>query len=202
MIGAMFNSAQPLLLAFAFERPIFLREYSSNMYNSAAYFLANGCVEMPLTFLTVLETWLLSYWCMDFQGNILFLVLTTFGLALSSSSLALVIGCSVASIKTAQEFVPILFVPQIMFTGIFVSVDLIPEALRWLQYVCALKYGINLAALTEFNHLSDEHRESLFSQFDIREELWWMYSLIILSLIVGFRVMACISLSLKAKWVC
>jgi len=42
MIGTMFSSAQPLLLEFPLERPIFLREYASNMYGTIPYFGQDG----------------------------------------------------------------------------------------------------------------------------------------------------------------
>merc|ERR1711904_317178 len=60
MIGTMFSSAQPLLLQFPLERPVFLREYGANMYGTLPYFLSKMIIELPLTFLTALESWLIS----------------------------------------------------------------------------------------------------------------------------------------------
>lgn len=40
-------------------------------------------------------------------------------------------------------------VPQMLFSGLFLSVSLIPSGLRWLQYVSYLKYGINLFYIAE-----------------------------------------------------
>merc|ERR1712178_306493 len=155
MIGGMFGSAQPLLLQFPLERPIFLREYAANMYGVVPYFLAKTLVEVPTSFLTALETFLISYWIMDLQGNFFFLVCVAWALSLTASSTALFIGCSVANAQSAQELAPLIFVPQILFTGIFVPISLVPQGLRWLQYVCALKYAINLACIVEFKDLPD-----------------------------------------------
>ena len=33
------------------------------------------------------------------------------------------------------------FVPQLLFAGVFIQAEQIPIWLRWLQYTCALKYG-------------------------------------------------------------
>ena len=51
-IGAMFNSAQPLLVKFPLERGIFLREYATNTYGSVPYFLSKTMVELPQSFVT------------------------------------------------------------------------------------------------------------------------------------------------------
>merc|ERR1719284_1767977 len=155
MISTMVTTANPLLLAFAFERPIFLREYSSHMYSSVAYFLSKTLVEIPVTFMTVTEMWIIAYFLMDFQGNFLFLVLISVGLCMGISSVALMLGCSVATAKSAQELAPLVLVPQILFTGIFVSINLIPRCLRWIQYGCALKYALNLVVIVEFADLDE-----------------------------------------------
>ena len=97
------------------------------------------------------RTWLIAYWIMDFQGEFFLLVLVSTGLAMGASSLALALGCSVATAKSAQELAPLMFVPQILFTGIFVSINIIPPSLRWIQYLCALKYAINLGCIIEFH---------------------------------------------------
>jgi len=200
MIGTMFGSAQPLLLTFAFERPIFLREYSSNMYGSIPYFLSKMLVEIPLTLLTSLETWLIAYWIMDFQGEFFLLVLVSTGLAMGASSLALALGCSVATAKSAQELAPLMFVPQILFTGIFVSINIIPPSLRWIQYLCALKYAINLGCIIEFH--DSVFKDIILDQFEIHDDLWWFYLLVLFGIIVGFRTIAVFQLRRKARFVC
>ena len=54
------------------------------------------------------------------------------------------LGCAIADIKTAMETFPILFVPQLLFAGFFIKTEQIPVFLRWAQYLCSLKYSINL----------------------------------------------------------
>jgi ABC-2 type transporter len=50
---SMFGTAQPALLAFPSERPVFLREYSTNHYTAVSYFLARFSVEAVITALQV-----------------------------------------------------------------------------------------------------------------------------------------------------
>jgi ABC-2 type transporter len=55
MLMSMFGTAQPALLAFPAERPVFLREYSTNHYSVVSYFLSRFTVEAMLTGLQILN---------------------------------------------------------------------------------------------------------------------------------------------------
>lgn len=79
------------------------------------------------------------------------LVLATWLLQIVSASYAYVMGAFVETAKTAQELSPLIFVPQLLFSGFFIKIEQIPVALRWIQYVCTLKYGLNLVMLAEFD---------------------------------------------------
>jgi len=199
MIGTMFGSSQPLLLQFPSERPVFLREYASNMYGTVPYFLAKTIVELPITFLTTMEMILISYWVMDLQGNLFDLVLVAWGLALTAASTALFIGCNVAQAQRAQEFAPLIFVPQIIFSGIFITIDLIPPWLRWMQYLCALKYAINLGCIVEFAHSPEG--PLFLEEMDIHPDSSWLYIVILVCIFAGFRFLAMVGLRKSATYV-
>ena len=85
------------------------------------------------------------------QGSFIYIVLTAWGLGAASCSVAVLIGCLVSDVKDATELAPLLFVPQLLFSGFFINTSKIPVFLRWAQYLCALKYAINLVLLTEFS---------------------------------------------------
>lgn len=56
LLSAMFATAQPVLLAFPTERPVFLREYSTNHYSVGAYFISRFVVEGVLVGVQTLVT--------------------------------------------------------------------------------------------------------------------------------------------------
>lgn len=89
-----------------------------------------------------------------------------FGLAMSSTAVAVLLGCAVEDPKMAVEFLPLLFVPQLLFAGFFVRTDLIPAWLRWAQYLCSLTYGVRLALLAEFGECADAPAESFPSNIN------------------------------------
>ena len=55
LLSSMFGTAQPALLAFPAERPVFLREYSTNHYGVVSYFASRLTVEAVITALQVLS---------------------------------------------------------------------------------------------------------------------------------------------------
>jgi hypothetical protein len=199
LIGIMFGAAQPLLLQFPSERPIFLREYAANMYGTIPYFLAKTCVEIPVAFLTSLESWLVNYWIMGFQGNFFYLVVISWAMTLTASSTALFISCSVANAQSAQELAPLILVPQLLFIGIFIPISLVPTWLRWLQYIAALKYAINLSCIVEFESIPGG--DLVLQKQDIDKDKAWLYVLILACIFAGFRILAMINLRRKASFV-
>lgn len=64
-IGCLIGSAQPAILNFPTERPIFMREYAVGMYSIVTYFISKVIVELPLEFIRCLIVMLLAYWIQD-----------------------------------------------------------------------------------------------------------------------------------------
>lgn len=130
MISSMFGAAQPVMLMFPFERPMFMREYSTGTYSAITYFLSKVVIELPLTFTQSLLQWILLYWMMDLNGSFIFFVLESWILGLASSSVALGLGAAVSNVKDVTELAPLLFVPQLLFAGFFIRTSQIPVFLR------------------------------------------------------------------------
>merc|ERR1719159_1512401 len=123
---------------------------------------------------------------MDLQGNFFCLILVSFSLSMTAASTGLLVGCSVANAQSAQEIAPLCFVPQILFSGIFITNSLIPKWMRWLQYVCALKYAINLGCIVEFANQSDD-LAWLKQRQDIDPDEAGLYVAILVCIFLGFR---------------
>eukprot|EP00913_Durusdinium_trenchii_P012806 g12024.t1 len=144
-IGGMFGAAQPLLLKFPLDRGIFLREYATQTYGAAPYFIsksmAKASKELPQSFLNACITWGAAYFIMGLQGSFIMYVLIFWITGVAAASTALLVGCLAANPEVAQQAAPAVFVPQLLFAGFFIQSEQIPVWLRWAQYLCALKYG-------------------------------------------------------------
>merc|ERR1712226_306824 len=116
-IGGMFGAAQPLLLRFPLDRGIFLREYATQTYGCAAYFLSKSMVELPQSFLNAVIVWTCSYFIMSLKGNFLVYVLVFWATGMAAASTALLVGSLAANPEVAQQAAPAVFVPQIMLAG-------------------------------------------------------------------------------------
>jgi len=137
-IGAMFGSAQPMILAFPLERPIFLREYATNTYSGSAYFVSKMAVELPLSLVSAVIALLITYWLIAFQGSLIVLILCYWVLGLVSSASALLLGSLAQSTEVAMQVTPLVFVPQLLFAGFFIKINQIPLFLRWAQWYVAI----------------------------------------------------------------
>lgn len=203
-IYTMFGAAQPTILQFPYDRPLFLREYSTGTYDAGIYFLSKASVELPLVFLQVLIQFLIVYFLVKLQGDYFLLVLAGWGTGIASSSLGVVLGCLVTEIKYATELSPLIFVPQFLFAGFFIRLQQIPIWLRWAQYLCALKYGFNLSMLIEFSEETcapgaKTNCENLLNANDVRQSDWWIYTVVLIAITLGFRAIGCCILAHKAK---
>lgn len=221
-IMAMMGSAQPVLLQFPQERPVFLREYAAQQYGVVPYFISKTLVELPVVLTTQVVSLLICYWAMGLHGNWMLLVMLGWALGIASSSLALLVGCGVASGQKALQLAPLTLIPQMLFSGLFLPVAKIPSTLRWVRYLCPLKYAINLMTLVEFSYVKDsidscqtlhtvEECQSMHPGDYIRHKLvenqsiYWdrgtEYLAALLGLLVGFRIISTFLLWHKGKYV-
>ena len=152
--------------------------------------------------------YLLGYFLMGLQGNFIYLVLISWGLGMVSCSVAMGLGCLVPNVKDVTELVPVAYIPQMLFAGFFIRTGQIPIFLRWAQYLCGLKYAINLALLTEFkvdspscntSPAARRNCENLLEVNDVKAEEAYIYILLLFVLFFTFRIMGAIVLYFKAK---
>jgi len=198
---SMFSTAMPSLLAFPEERPVFLREYSTNHYSVVSYFISRLATEFFVTFPQMLVAITIQYNLVGIQMSFGYLYGLLLTLAMGSTALATMLGCSVEDPKMATEFLPILFVPQMLLAGFFVSPHLIPSWLRWAQYLCSLTYAVRLGLAAEFGDCARDGIDScrgVLTSVQVYELEEWVYWLILVSLFVVFRLAALIILRKKA----
>jgi ABC-type multidrug transport system ATPase subunit len=205
-ISSMFGSAQPVMIGFPFERPMFMREYSTGTYYSWTYFVTKTLLDLPLTLMQTLVQWGLIYPLADLQGNFGYIILASWGLGCASASCGMALGCAVSDVKDVTEFAPLLFVPQLLFAGFFIQTSEIPVFLRWAQYLCGIKYALNIILSTEFNEDNDScsgDAASLCSNMleanEIEQDMMWFYILMLVVLFAAFRLIAMAILAQKSR---
>jgi hypothetical protein len=160
-------------------------------------------MEAFITALQILVLIVITHPMIGFRSDFFMLYLNMYVLAMASTALAVFLGCSVEDPKIGQEMLPLLFVPQMLFSGFFVVPDLIPVWLRWARYLCSMTYSIRLALLEEFGNgcgseVGDDNCNQLIANVGANEDDTWWYWLIIVCLFAFFRVLALLVLQQKA----
>jgi ABC-type multidrug transport system ATPase subunit len=193
---AMLGTAQPALLFFPEERPIFLREYSTDHYSVMSYFVSRLLVEMMNTGVQILIMATLIYFMVSFNGSYWIFLGTTYALAMSGTAMAVMLGVlAEGNAKVAQQLLPLLFIPQLLFSGFFVSPSLMPSYLQWAQYVCVLTYAVRILIVEEFYECSDNPTENRNCQNLVEnvradpDQLLFYWSMLVIYFIV-FRTLA------------
>lgn len=175
--------------------------------NVVAYFLSKLFVEVPMTLVQYIVMFILVYFLMDMQGDFMLLVLSTFGLGMVSNSVAMALGCMVPDVKDVTELAPLLYVPQILFGGFFIRTGEIPVFMRWAQYICSMKYAMNLMLLNEFRADRDtcqgpdaaKNCREIIDSNNIDGEIFYVYIILLFGLFIVFRLLGVFILIQKAK---
>ena len=204
MLMSMFGSAQPELIAFPEQRPIFLREYSTDHYSVVAYFMARLTMECVLTACQTFVLVVISFFLIGFQSSFFIFYSATYSLAMASTALGVLLGSGVEDPKLAQEFLPLLFVPQILFAGFYVIPALIPVWLRWARYLCTVTYALRIVLVDEFDRdcgsvKGNDNCQDLLEAVEVTPGDTWWYWLVLVALFGFFRLSALLILQKKAS---
>ncbi|CAB9512480.1 Putative white-brown complex homolog protein 30 [Seminavis robusta] len=202
LVLSMIGTAQPSLLAFPLERPVFVREYSTNHYSVLAYFTSRFLVEATVTAVQVLKISAMTYYMMGFNLSFGTYCLTSYALAMSSTALAVAFGCAIEDPKLGMEMFPLLFIPQLLFSGFFVIPSMIPSWIRWQRYIFPLTYGLQIAMLEEFDDCGSPAGRAncrlLIESIEADADQVCLYWILLVVLFIVFRVLALAMLRKKA----
>lgn len=200
LVTTISGVAQSTLMDFPKDRPVFLREYSTNHYSIIPYFLSRLSVECTLTLVQSLVQLLASYFLMSLRMRFGVFLVLNFVLAIASTSIGVLIGSAVEDPKVAAELMPALIIPQLLFSGFFISTDLIPEFLRWVQYICSLTYAMRLSLFYEFGDCEYETCVSILEGNGVNEMETYWYWIILVAIAAVLRISALVLLKRKANF--
>jgi hypothetical protein len=117
LMANVFSTAIPSLTAFPEERPVFLREFSTDHYSVASYFASRLTIELVVNATQVTVSTMLTYFMCGFGLDYWVLWTAVYLLACASSALGVMVGSATENAATAIELLPAVFMPQILFSG-------------------------------------------------------------------------------------
>ncbi|CAD8196359.1 unnamed protein product [Paramecium octaurelia] len=183
------GSMMQVVLGFAVEREVFLREENSKLYSAFSYFIGKQFVEVPFCILQPLILQLISYWMIGYNDQDASIVIINFFicilLCICSNSLGLMVGCAFRDIKLALTAVPIIMMPVILLSGYMANSKNFPVWFGWLQYLSPVRYAYEAISLNEFTNRSFQTDPRDLYDFHIG---MWNCIYILIGFIVGFRI--------------
>ncbi|KAH9178936.1 hypothetical protein EDB89DRAFT_1929197 [Lactarius sanguifluus] len=134
-------------------RPLFVRERSNAYYNPTAWLLVHFLFDVvPLRIIPTIVVATITYWmgglaphAANFFKFLLVLVLYTIVMTLFN----FLLGAAMRNGGLALLLSALCGLYQMTFAGFFVHLNSIPQVLRWLQWMCPLKYALEALSVNE-----------------------------------------------------
>jgi len=163
-VGAMFfmaangmmSNIMNVLTNFANERGAVVREQQNNMYTIGPYFAARVLVDIPLRIIGPTLFGTIAYWSLGFQNDgfkFLICIITLILLALAGNAMGLFLACIFTDVAIALAVAPMVILPLMMFSGLFLNPESFPAYLDWAQWLSPMKYAFSALATNEFHGL-------------------------------------------------
>ncbi|KAI8851750.1 ABC-2 type transporter-domain-containing protein [Chytridium lagenaria] len=143
-VNMVMSSTIGVLSIFGEEKVVFTREYGAGYYGLPAYFFSKILVEMPFQ---IIFPWIFAtivYWFVGLQNvGVKYLVYVLFSVLSSCCgfSLGIAIACIFESLETALAAAPLMLMPLMLFSGLFVNNGSIPVYFDWIKYISPMKYA-------------------------------------------------------------
>ncbi|KAI8616157.1 ABC-2 type transporter-domain-containing protein [Chytriomyces sp. MP71] len=145
------------LSIFGSEVNVFAREYGAGYYGLPSYFFSKIIVELPFQ---IIFPWLFSivvYWFVGLQNTagkyFLFLVFIVFS-SCCGFSLGIALASVFDSLEQALGAAPMILMPLMLFSGLFVNNGSIPVYFDWIKYISPFKYAYEGLMKNEYGGLS------------------------------------------------
>ncbi|KAJ3070649.1 ATP-binding cassette sub- G member 1 [Podochytrium sp. JEL0797] len=132
------------LSIFGEEKVVFSREFGAGYYGLPPYFFSKIMVELPFQ---ILFPWLFSlicYWFVGLQNYadkyFLFVLFVCFS-SCAGFSLGIALASMFESVESALGAAPMILMPLMLFSGLFINNGSIPAYFDWIKYISPFKYA-------------------------------------------------------------
>ncbi|KDQ59718.1 hypothetical protein JAAARDRAFT_33288 [Jaapia argillacea MUCL 33604] len=136
-------------------RPLFVRERSSSYYSPTAWLLSRLIFDVvPLRLIPTIVVATITYWMAGLAADAahffkFLFILVLFALAMTLYNFLLAAFFHNGGIAILLSALSALY--QMTYAGFFVHLNDIPPVLRWLQWICPLKYCLEALAVNEIS---------------------------------------------------
>ncbi|CAN0433874.1 unnamed protein product [Ascophyllum nodosum] len=205
-----------VLQVFPNEMPVFLREHDSGAYKVGSYFFGRTLAEIPIQVIFPALFSAIVYLLVGFPLKaapfflfMLFVVLTSN----AAISLGYVVSALAKNVDVALALGPMILMPFIIFGGLLINLEEIPDYFVWFSVFSFVQYGykgISIVIWEEAGTLecpaspqqcSFPTGQSVldYLEFDGGSRELWLNGIYLVILMLGFRVLAYIALVYRSR---
>ncbi|PNY04847.1 ABC transporter G family member 10-like protein [Trifolium pratense] len=202
----LLSSTTEGLPIFLEERRTFMRETSRGAYRVSSYVLANTLVFLPFLLLVGLLYTTPVYWLVGLRKDIdgfLYFSLVVWLVLLMSNSLVACFSALVPNFILGSSVIAGLMGSFFLFSGYFISKEKIPSYWIFMHYISLFKYPFECLMINEYGGEQGKRRcievnnngecilygAEFLKQQGLKESHKWINLALMLSFIIGYRVL-------------
>ena len=201
------------LQSFNTERLVFMRERANGYYSPISYFGAKVLFDLlPLRVVPPLLLGLIVYHMVGLVPGLwalfkFLLVLVTFNVC--AASICLFLGLAFANPSVANLLGSLTMLFSMLFGGLLLNKDSIPQHLRWLQHLSFFNYAFEALIVNEMRYLQltekkygleiDVPGATILSTFGFNATAYWSDLAKLSSMCCGFVILAFLAMVLLVK---
>ncbi|XP_064387242.1 broad substrate specificity ATP-binding cassette transporter ABCG2-like [Halichondria panicea] len=138
---------------FIKQKALFIHENSSGFYRVSAFYFSKVFVDLiPMRIIPSFTFSVIAYFMIGFQvsaAKFFYFALVICLTSIAAASIAFAISALVRVTGLANLFIAMLFVFQMLFGGLFISLDSLPVWLQWIKYLSLFRYSVEALAHNE-----------------------------------------------------
>lgn len=154
-VNQFFGSATAVLSIFAVEKLVFLREFRAGYYSLSAYYLSKVLVELPHQIIFPLLLLVIAYYIIGLYPAFSVFLLSGCLLvfcAICGTAIGTFISAIFDDVAMALAVLPLVLLPVLLFSGLFVNSGNFPVWLSWLQWGSPVRYAFSGLLRNQFGH--------------------------------------------------
>jgi ABC-type multidrug transport system ATPase subunit len=153
-INLTFSVVFPSINVFPEQKRLIKRERAAGSYRSTSAFLAKWISNLPTMLMTNLIMAVIVYWTVGLRATVgqfftFIAIVVVHGLC--ANSFGLLIGAAVPNATVGQLIAPMAVIIFLLFGGLLINLDSVPEFLRWIQWTSLISYTYKALAQNEFD---------------------------------------------------
>ncbi len=153
-LNEFFGSTLGVVTIFYVEKQVFFREYQAGYYTTTPYFFTKLLVELPFNYFFPYVMVIIAYYMIglsppfsDYLMSATFVALASIG----GVSVGMLISSIFDNLQVILAVTPVILLPLLLFSGIFVSSGSLPVYFNWIKYISPIYYAFVGMMQVEFS---------------------------------------------------